>query len=51
MEQFVEVCRRRLKLNAGGSKMITMNGGEGLEYKVHIGRIHLQMGQNVVGKW
>ena len=30
--QFVEVCRRRdLKINAGRSKVIVMNGEEGME--------------------
>ena len=28
---FAEVCRRGLKINAGKSKVIVLNGGEGLE--------------------
>ena len=41
--QFVEVCRRReLKVNAGKSKVMVMNGEEGLECEFHVERIHLE---------
>ena len=34
--RFVEMCRRRgLKVNAGKSKVMVMNGEEGLECEVH----------------
>ena len=34
---FAEVCRRRgLKINAGNSKVMVLNGEEGLESEVHI---------------
>ena len=40
--QFAKVCRRRgLKVNAGNSKVIVMNGEEGLECEVHVDGIHL----------
>ena len=40
--QFVEVCRRKgLKVNAGKSKAIVMNGEEGLKCEVHVDRVHL----------
>ena len=40
---FVEGCRRReLKVNADKSKVILMNGEEGLEFEIHIDRIHLE---------
>ena len=32
VEKFVEVCRRRLKVNAGKSKVMVLNEEEGLEY-------------------
>ena len=31
MERLVEVCRRGLKVNAGKSKVMVLNGEEGLE--------------------
>ena len=35
VERFIEVCRRRgLKFNAGKSKVMVMNGEEGLECQV-----------------
>ena len=35
--QFAEVCRRRgLKVNEGASKVMVLNGEEGLEYEVHV---------------
>ena len=41
--RFVEVCRRiGLKVNAGKSKVITLNGEEGLEREVHIDKIRLE---------
>ena len=37
---FAEVCRRRgLKVNAGKSKVIVLNGKEGLECEVHVDRV------------
>ena len=43
MGQFLEVCRRRgLKVNAGKSKVMVLNGEEGLECKVHVDRIRLE---------
>ena len=39
---FVEVCRRRLKVNAGKSKVMVMNGEEGLECEVHVNGVHLE---------
>ena len=40
---FVEVCRRiGLKVNAGKSKAIVMNGEEGLECEVHINGVRLE---------
>ena len=41
--RFSEVCRRRgLKANAGKSKVMVLNGDEGLECEVYIGMIHLE---------
>ena len=41
--QFAEVCRRRgLKVNAGKSKVMVLNGEERLECEVHIDRIRLE---------
>ena len=41
--QFAEVCRNRgLKVNAGKSKGMVLNGEEGLEFEVHVGGIHLE---------
>ena len=40
---FVEVCRSRgLKVNAGKTKVMVRNGGEGLECEVHVDGIHLE---------
>ena len=40
---FAEVCRRRgLKINAGKSKVIVLNGEEGLEYEVNVDWIRLE---------
>ena len=37
VRHFPEVCRGRgLKVNAGKSKVIVLNGKEGLEYKVSV---------------
>ena len=37
------MCRRRgLKINAGKSKVMVLNGEEGLESEVHVDRIHLE---------
>ena len=43
VEWFDEVCRRKgLKVNAGKSKVMALNGEEGLECEVHIDRIRLK---------
>ena len=40
---FAEVCRRRgLKINAGRSKVMVLNGEEGLECEVHLDGICLE---------
>ena len=40
---FVEMCRKRgLKVNAGKSKVMVMNGEEGLEFVVHVHGVHLE---------
>ena len=41
--RFAEVCRRReLKVNAGNSKVMVLNGEEGLECEVHVYGICLE---------
>ena len=41
--QFAEACRRRgMKVNAGKSKVMVLNGEEGLECEVHVDGIHLE---------
>ena len=41
--RFAEECkRRRLEVNAGKIKVMVLNGGEGLECKVHVDRIRLE---------
>ena len=41
--RFAEVCRKRgLKVNAGKSKLMVLNGEEGLECEVHIDVIRLE---------
>ena len=43
MGKFAEVCRRRrLKVNADKSKMMVLNGEEGLECEIHVDGIHLE---------
>ena len=43
--QFAEVCKRRgLKVNAGKSKVMVLNGEEGLECEVYIDGIRLEQG-------
>ena len=43
VELFAEVCRKRgLKINAGKSKVMVLNGEEGLKCKVHVDRIRLE---------
>ena len=42
VEWFAEVCRRRMKVNAGNSKVIVLNGEEGLKCEVHVDGIHLE---------
>ena len=40
---FAEMCRRRgLKVIAGKSKVMLLNGEEGLECEIHIGGIRLE---------
>ena len=42
--RFPEVCRRRgLKVNAGKSRVMVLNGEEELEYEVHVGGICLEL--------
>ena len=36
------MCRRKLKVNAGKSKTMVMNGEDGLECEVHVDGIHLE---------
>ena len=41
--RFVEVCRRRgLKINGGKSKVMEMNGEDGLECEVHVDGARLE---------
>ena len=41
--QFTEVCRRKeLEINAGKSKVMVLNGEEGLECEVHVDGVHLE---------
>ena len=41
VERFVEVCRRRdQKVNEGKSKVMVLNGKEGLECKFYVDGIH-----------
>ena len=41
--RFADVCRRRgLKANAGKSKVMVLNGEEGLEWEVHVDGIYLE---------
>ena len=43
MGRFAEMCRRRaLKVKTGKSKVIVLNGEEGLEYEVSVDEIHLE---------
>ena len=42
MGWFPEVCRRGLKFNAGKSKVMVLNGEEGLECEVHVDGIRLE---------
>ena len=40
---FVEVCRLRgLKINAGESKVMVINGEDGLECEVHVNGVRLE---------
>ena len=49
MGYFVEVCwRRGLKVNAGKSKVMVMNGEDGLECEVCIDGIHLECFRNYI---
>ena len=41
--RFAEVCKRRgLKVNAGKSKVMVLNGEDGLECEVHVDGIRLE---------
>ena len=40
--RLAEVCRRGLKVNAGKSKVMVLNGEEGLECEVHVDEIRLE---------
>ena len=43
VEQFAEVCRKRgLKINAGKSKVMVLNGDEGFLCEVHVDFIRLE---------
>ena len=43
MGQFVDVCRRRgPKVNGGKSKVMVLNGEEGLESEVYVDGIRLE---------
>ena len=42
LRRFVEVCRRRLKVSAGKTKVIVLNGEEGLECEIHVDGIRLE---------
>ena len=43
VEQFAEVCRKRgLKVNGGKSKVMLLNGEEGLGFEVHVDGISLE---------
>ena len=43
MVLFVEVYRRRgLEVNAGKSKVMVLNGEEGIDCEVHVDGIHLE---------
>ena len=41
--RFAEVCRNRgLKVNAGKSRVMILNGEEGLDYEVHVDGVRLK---------
>ena len=41
--QFTKVCRRKgLRVNAGKSKVMVLNGEEGLDCEVHVDGIQLE---------
>ena len=43
MGRFAEVCRNRgLKVNAGKSRVMILNGEEGLDYEVHVDGVRLK---------
>ena len=43
MEWFAELCRKReLKVNVGKSKVMVLNGEEGLEWEVYVDGICLE---------
>ena len=43
VERFAEVCRSKgLKVNAGKSQVMILNGEDGIVYEVHINGIHLE---------
>ena len=39
---FIKACKRSLKVNEGKSKVMVLNGGEGLECEVHVDGIQLE---------
>ena len=42
MRCLVEVCRRGLKVNAGKSKVLVLNGEEGLECEISLDGLRLE---------
>ena len=40
--QFIEVSRRGLKVHVGKSKVMALNGEEGLEFEVYLDKIYLE---------
>ena len=38
--RFVEVCRRGVKVNAGKSKVMVLNGEDGVESEVYVNGIN-----------
>ena len=42
MRWFAKVCRRGLKVNSVKSKVVVLNGEEGLKYKVHVDGVCLK---------
>ena len=42
MRRFVDVCGRGLKVNAGKSKLMVLNGEEGLEFEAYVDGMRLE---------